>query len=104
MKKALIITGALAIAGTGLYMWVKQPVVVINFNNKTGTGDVRIGNKTASFSAMQGVMIGTWNGYKIYVKGGTGEYAFTRYGKNIESATSITPYMGGSSYLTINHL
>jgi hypothetical protein len=104
MKKALIILGSLAIVGTGVYLWLKQPVVVINYNDKTGEGNVKLGNKTASFKAGEGVVLGSWNGYEISVQGTTGKYLFRRYGKSVESSDGITPYDNGSSYITINHI
>jgi hypothetical protein len=103
MKKALIITGVVGAVGTFFYLWQKRPKVVIDWNDKTGDGTVQIGNKRASVTKGQGVVVGTWNGYNVSLDAGTGRYLFRRYGKTIESSEGITPYDGGSSYVQINH-
>lgn len=108
MKTAFLVIGSLALVVGGLYLYMKQPKVVIDINDTTGEGTATMAGKSGKFDKASDVLINTWNGYRLTIggsstKGASIAYSFTRNGNNIESSTNITPYDNGSSYVAINH-
>ena len=99
--KTILITGIVAAIGVTAYAYLKRPKATITINDTTGEGTATLGKKSGSFTKIMGISMGTWNGYKLDVDNG---YTFSRNGKNIETTKAITPYDGGSSNVTINHI
>lgn len=106
MKAKAII---LSLVGIGLVyagyrVWAKAPKAEIEIDDETGKGVARLGNSKMDFDNQVAAVLKSWNGYELVVGGPQKKYALTRNGKNISSAETITPYDGGSSWVTIKHV
>lgn len=104
MKKVLIISGIVVVAGVaGFYFYNKMPKAVININDASEAGTIEIGSKSGTFTKTMAPSMRTWNGWELNMTSGGG-YMLRHNGKVYASATAITPYDNGSSYVTINHV
>lgn len=102
MKKTLIILSVTAVGFGAWYAYTRRPKIIVDYNSATKSGTVQVGNKRSTFDDKTVAVIPTWNGYEFSIS--ANGYTLYRYGKIIDQTAQITPYMGGSSNITINQL
>lgn len=111
MKTVLIVTGVAVALGGAYYLYQRRPKAVININDATGAGTFSLGKKQGIFNnTLSQGGLQTWNGFQFDVMGkkkdanSQGGYLLRRWGKVIEQTDDISPYSGGSSNVTVNHI
>lgn len=96
-KKYLTIGGFILGLGAFSMVFLKRPKGKIIIN-KDGTGTVQLGNKTANFSKGEGVVVGTWNGWKLSASASS--ILLSHFGKTYEQG-ELTEYSKGSSNVEV---